>query len=85
MPLSLTLLPIEWMRRAGISEAVAYSVDGLPSERHTVISMCPGGCRIVRYTLVQFDHGRVYSTAEEALAALKAWIESGGKLPRAEA
>jgi hypothetical protein len=26
MPLSLTLLPIEWMRRAGISEAVAYSV-----------------------------------------------------------
>jgi hypothetical protein len=85
MPLSLiTLLPIKWARHAGISEAVAYCVYGLPSERHTVISMCPGGWRIVRYTLVQFDHGRVYSTAEEAASALKAWIEGGKKPPTAE-
>jgi hypothetical protein len=46
--------------------------------------MCPGGWRIVRYTLVQFDHGRVYSTAEEAAAALKAWIEGSEQPTKAE-
>jgi hypothetical protein len=77
MPLSLALLPIEWTRYAGIGGAMAYSVCGLPSDRRTIISMRPGGWRIVRDTLVKFDQGRLYSSAEEAAAALKAWIEGG--------
>jgi hypothetical protein len=78
MPLMLiTLLPIEWTRHAGIAEAIAYSVYGLPSEKRTIIAMRPGGWRVVRDTLIAFDQGRVYSSAEEAAAALKAWIESG--------
>jgi hypothetical protein len=86
MPLMLiTLIPIEWTRHAGIGEAIAYSVYGLPSEKRTVISMCVGGgWRVVRNTLLEFDHGRVYPSAEEALAALKAWIEGGKKPPTAE-
>jgi hypothetical protein len=84
MPLSLTLLPIEWTRHAGIAEAIAYSVYGAPSEKRTVISMCPGGWRIVRDTLVEFDQGRVYANPEEAAAALKAWIESGAQPTKAE-
>jgi hypothetical protein len=84
MPLSLTQLPIEWMRRAGIAEAIAYSVCGLPSERHTVISICPGGWRIVRDPLPEFDQGKVYSSAEEAAAALRAWIEGGEQPTKAE-
>jgi hypothetical protein len=52
MPLMLiTLLPIEWTRHAGIAEAIAYSVYGLPSEKRTIIAMRPGGWRVVRNTL----------------------------------
>jgi len=85
MPLMLiTLLPIEWTRHDGIAEAIAYSVYGLPSEKRTIIAMRPGGWRVVRNTLLEFDHGRVYPSAEEALAALKAWIEGGKTPPTAE-
>jgi monoamine oxidase len=80
MPLALA----EWTRHAGIAEAVAYCVYGLPSEKRTIIAMRPGGWRVVRNTLVQFDHGRVYSTAEEAASALKAWIEGGEQPTKAE-
>jgi hypothetical protein len=82
MPLMLTLLPIEWTRHAGIGEAIAYSVCGLSSDKRTIISMCPGGWRIVRDTLVEFDQGRLYSSAEEAMAALKGWIEAGESPPK---
>ena len=84
MALRLTLLPIEWTRHAGIGEAIAYNVLGLPSDKRTVISICPEGWRIVRDTLGEFDQGRIYPSAEEALAALKAWIESGEKPPKTE-
>jgi hypothetical protein len=65
-------------------EAIAYRVFGLPADNRTIISMCPGGWRIVRETLVEYDQGRIYSSAEEAMAALKGWIEGGEKLPKAE-
>jgi hypothetical protein len=84
MPLCLTLVPTAWTREAGQHGPNAYGVYGLPSEKHTVISMCPGGWRVVRYTLVQFDHGRVYSSAEEAAAALKTWIEGREQPTKAE-
>jgi hypothetical protein len=71
MPLDLTLLPIERTRHAGIGEALVYSVCGLPSDKRVVISMRPGGWRIVRNTLVEFDQGALYSSAEEAVEALK--------------
>jgi hypothetical protein len=84
MPLMLTLLPIEWTRHAGIAEAIAYSVCGLPADDRTIISMCPGGWRTVRETLVEYDQGRIYSSAEEAMVALKSWIEGDDKAPEAE-
>jgi hypothetical protein len=80
----LTLLPIEWTRQAGSREAIAYKVCGLPADNRTIISMRPGGWRIVRDTLVEFDQGRLYSSAEEAMVALKGWIEGGEKAPKAE-
>ena len=83
MPLMLTLLPIEWTRHAGIGEAIAYSVCGLPPDNRAVISMCPGGWRIVRDALVEFDQRRLYASAEEALVDLKGWLE-GGEMPKGE-
>jgi hypothetical protein len=80
----ITLLPIEWTRHAGIPEAIVYRVEGLRSERRTVICMRPGGWRIVRDALVEFDQGKLYASAEEAAAALKGWIESGDQPTRAE-
>jgi hypothetical protein len=65
----------------GIGEAIAYNVLGLPSDKRTVISTCPGGWRIVRETLVEFDQVRIYLSAEEALVALKRWTE-GGEEPK---
>jgi hypothetical protein len=44
----------------------------------------PGRMAIVRDTLGEFDQGRIYPSAEEALTALKAWIESGEKPPKTE-
>ena len=44
MPLSLTLVPTAWTREAGQRQVIEYSVYGLPSEKQTVILMCPGGC-----------------------------------------
>jgi hypothetical protein len=46
--------------------------------------MRPGGWQVVRYTLGEFDQGRIYPSAEEALAGLKAWIEGGEKPTKAE-
>ena len=84
-PLKLTLLPIRWTRHAGgIGEPIAYTVEGLPLNENAVISIRPGGWQVVRYTLEEFDQGRVYSSAEEALAALKEWIEGGKKPTKAE-
>ena len=77
MPLSVTLVPAVWTWEAGQREAIAYNVYGLPPEHQIVIAMRPGGWRVVRDALPEFDQGRLYSTAEEALAALKAWIEGG--------
>jgi len=34
--------------------------------------------------LVEFDEGKLYSSGEEALAALKSWLEGGEKLLRTE-
>jgi hypothetical protein len=39
---------------------------------------------VVRYTLGEVAQGRIYPSAEEALAALKAWIEGGEKPTKAE-
>ena len=83
MPLTFTLLPIEWTRHSGIAEAIVYSLEGLPPEKRTVISMRPGGWRVVRETLVEFDQGRLYSSADEAAAALKGWIDGGEQTPKA--
>ena len=81
MPLSLTLLPIKWARRGGAwGEPIAYSVYGLPGRERAVVSIAPGGWQVVREKLSEFDQGRLYPSAEEAAAALKAWIE-GGKQP----
>jgi hypothetical protein len=79
MPLSLTLVPTAWTREAGQREVIEYSVYGLPSEKQTVILMCPGGWRVIRDPLPEFDHGKLYPSAEEAAAVLKAWIEGGEK------
>ena len=85
MPLKLALLPIRWTRhRGGLGEPIAYTVEGLPLNENAVISIRPGGWQVVRYTLEEFDQGRIYSSAEEALAALKAWIEGGEKPTKAE-
>jgi hypothetical protein len=46
--------------------------------------MCPDGWRVVRETLVAFDQGRLYPSAEESAAALKAWIESGEQPTKAK-
>ena len=84
MPLSLTLVPTAWTQEAGQREVIEYSVYGLPSEKQTIILMCPGGWRVIRDPLPEFDQGRLYPSAEEALAALKAWIEGGEKPPKTE-
>jgi hypothetical protein len=82
--LKLTLVPISWTRDSTPREAIAYSVYGLPSEKQTIISMRPGGWRVVRAALPEFDQGKLYPSAEEALAALKSWIEGGEKPTRTE-
>jgi hypothetical protein len=84
MPRSLTLVPTAWTREAGQREVIEYGVYGLPSEMRTVILMCPGGWRVIRDPLPEFDQGRLYSSAEEAAAALKVWIEGGEKPTKAE-
>jgi hypothetical protein len=84
MPLSLTLVPTAWTRETGQREVLAYDVYGLPSEKRTVILMCTGGWQVVRDPLPEFDQGRIYPRAEEAAAALKAWIEGGEKPPKVE-
>ena len=72
----LTLLPTRWTRHAGAwGEPIAYIVEGLPANENVVISMRPGGWRVVRYALVEFDEGKLYPSAEAAASALKAWIE----------
>ena len=84
-PLKLALLPIRWTRhRGGLGEPIAYTVEGLPLNENAVISMRPGGWQVVRYTLEEFDQGTIYPSAEEALAALKAWIEGGENPPKTE-
>jgi hypothetical protein len=84
MPLNLTLLPIRWTWYGGATGApIAYSVEGLPANENAVIAMRPGGWRLVRGTLSEFDQGRLYSSAEEAAAALKAWIEGGEQTTKA--
>jgi hypothetical protein len=40
-----------------------------------MIFMRPGGWRVIRSDLGQFDQRRLYVTAEEAAAALKGYIE----------
>ena len=55
MPRSLTLVPTAWTREAGQREVIEYSVYGLPSEKQTVILMCPGGWRVIRDPLPEFD------------------------------
>jgi hypothetical protein len=81
----LTLLPIRWTRHAGNwEEPIAYIVEGLPATEDVVISMRPGGWRVVRYALAEFDEGKLYPNAEEAAAALKAWIERDERPPKAE-
>ena len=84
MPLSLTLVLTAWTREAGQREVIEYGVYGLPSEKQTVILMCPGGWRVIRGAQPEFDEGKLYPSAEEALAALKAWIEGGEKPTKAE-
>jgi hypothetical protein len=42
-----------------------------------MIIMRPGGWRVIRSDLGEFDQRRLYVTAEEAAAALKAFIEGG--------
>jgi hypothetical protein len=84
MPLVLTLLPIRWTGYDGTGKPTAYSVEGLPLNENAVISMRPGGWQVVRYTLEEFDQGRIYPSAKEALAALKAWIEVGEKPSKTE-
>ena len=44
----------------------------------------PGRVRVIRDPLPEFDQGRLYPSAEEALAALKAWIEGGEEQPKTE-
>ena len=84
MPRSLTLVPTAWTREAGQCQVIEYGVYDLPSEKRTVILMCLGGWRVTRDPLPEFDQGRLYSSAEEAAAALKAWIEGGEKPPKVE-
>ena len=56
MPLSLTLLPIEWTRHAGgIGGPIAYSVEGLPANEEAVISMRPSGWRVAGMPWSMFD------------------------------
>ena len=85
MPLILTLVPIRWRRHAGTwEEPIAYIVEGLPATENAVISVRSGGWRVVRYARVEFDEGKLYPSAEEAVAALRAWIEGSEKPPKAE-
>jgi hypothetical protein len=84
MPPMLTLVPIAWTWEAGQNQAIAYSVYDLPSEKLTVISIGPGGWRVVRHAPVEFDQGKLYPSAEEAAAALKAWIQGESSPPKAE-
>ena len=76
--------PTAWTREARQREVIEYGVYGLPSETRTAILMCLGGWRVIRDPLPEFDQGRLYSSAEEAAAALKAWIEGGENPPKAE-
>ena len=76
--------PTAWTREARQREVIEYGVYGLPSEKQTVILMCPGGWRVIRGAQPEFDEGKLYPSAEEALAALKAWIEGGEKPTKAE-
>ena len=75
----LTLLPISWMLGRPVSveprEAIAYRIVGLPANEMAVIAIAAGGWRVVRETLTDFDQSQRYPMAEEAAAALKAWIE----------
>ena len=77
--MKLTLLPISWSRAVAVppqpSEPIVYSVEGLPANEGAVISMVPGGWRLVRDALTEFDQTKRYPTVEAAAAALKAFIE----------
>lgn len=86
MSLMLTLVPIAWAPADSSGdppEVLIYTVEGLPANENAVISMRPGGWRVVRNALIGFDQRRLYASAEEASAALKAWIERGGQSTRA--
>jgi hypothetical protein len=78
MPMRLTLLPIAWTQEAGRHEAIAYSVEGLPAKQRAVVSSVPGGWRVVRDTLTEFDQEKPYPTAGRAAQALRTWIEGDG-------
>jgi hypothetical protein len=85
MPLMLTLVPIRRRRHAGAwEEPIAYIVEGLPATENAVIFVRPSGWRVVRYALVEFDEGKLYPSAEEAAAALRAWIEERERPPKVE-
>jgi hypothetical protein len=76
----LTLLPIEWTRQtASVNlppEAIAYAIAGLPEQRGVVISLAPGGWRVVHeFFKAAMDREARYPTPEQALAALRAFID----------
>ena len=78
MPLCLTLLPIEWTQEAGRRKAIAHSVEDLPAKARVVVSSLPGGWRVVRNTLTEFDQEKRCPTAGQAAEALRTWIEGDG-------
>jgi hypothetical protein len=80
--MTLTLLPVSWSRAVAVfpqqPEPIVYCVEGLPANERAVISMVPGGWRVVLDSLSNFDQEKKFSTADQAADALKSWIEGGG-------
>jgi hypothetical protein len=69
----------------GIVRPIAYSVEGLPNKRGCGnLDDAAGEWRAIRDVWVEFDQGKLYLSAEKAIAALKSWIEGGEKPPKAK-
>jgi hypothetical protein len=76
--MTLTLVPVSWGAPEETPEhrpAIAYSVVGLPHCRRAIIAERPGGWTIVTEELIAHSWGVSYRSPEEALDALKAYVE----------
>ena len=77
----LTSVPIAWSRIVGKMEPICYSVEGLPVGERAVISMAPGGWRLVTELFSETEGQVLYASPTEALEALAASMEAKQQQP----